>query len=209
MKIIKSTFFPIVPMAAMRATQNMSWIAAITEEEAAAQDAKWVLKETSIGPMYVKTRLDRKSGQQKEYARKSPPNYVRQRRHLIAHYENKRAIKEYADQIGFSMPEDYYIIIIRFPMPKSWTKKKKKAMSGERHKSRPDKDNCEKGIIDAIYYQDKVSRFHRKKGDAGDAMISSGGVIKIWCEPDKEPGFVINEYNQFEWDALFLFGDMP
>jgi Holliday junction resolvase RusA-like endonuclease len=203
MNIIKSTYFPIVPMAAMRATQNMSWIAAISEKEAAAEDAKWVLRDTGIGRMYVKTRIDKKTGQPKEYARKSPPNYVRQRRHLIAHYENKRAIKEYADSIGFEMPQDCYMIVIKFPMPKSWTKKKKAKMDGERHKSRPDKDNCEKGIIDSIYYKDKHSRFQRKKGDT-DAMVSSGGVIKLWAYADAKIGFWINEYDRLEWDNEFL-----
>ena len=203
MEIIKSTYFPIVPMAAMRATQNMSWIAAISEEDAAKEDSKWTQKETNLGVMWVKMKKDRRTGEEREYARKSPPNYVRQRRHLISHYENKRKIKQYAESIGFVMPQDCYMIIIKFPMPKSWTKKKKAIMDGQRHKSRPDKDNCEKGIIDAIYYKDKNSRFKREKGDT-DAMISSGGVIKIWAYEDSDIGFYINEYNVREWDSTFF-----
>jgi len=203
MEIVKSTYFPIVPMAAMRATQNMSWIAAISEEDAAKEDAKWSQKETALGTMWVKMKLDKKTGERREYARKSPPNYVRQRRHLIAHYENKRKIKAYAESIGFTMPEDCYMILIKFPMPKSWTKKKKSIMNGQRHKSRPDKDNCEKGIIDSIYYKDKTSRFKREKGDT-DAMISSGGVVKVWAYEDSDIGFYVNEYDVREWDSVFL-----
>lgn len=202
MEPIKSTFFPIVPMAAMRSTQNMSWLVAISEEDAIKEDKKWVFKETAIGPRWVKERLDRKTNEVKEFARKSPPNYARQRRHLIAQYENRREIKAYADSIGFQMPEDAFSVIIYFPMPKSWTKKKKAIMSGLRHKSRPDFDNCIKGIVDAIYYKDKASRFIRKKGDT-DAMISSSTVIKKWCHENVEPGFHIHEYDLVEWDSIF------
>lgn len=202
MNPIKSTFFPIVPMAAMRSTQNMSWLVAISEEDAIKEDAKWSLKETAIGPRWVKERLYRKTNEIKEFARKSPPNYARQRRHMMAQYQNRREIKEFADSIGFEMPEDAFSVIIYFPMPKSWTKKKKAIMAGLRHKSRPDFDNCIKGIVDAIYYKDKSSRFIRKKGDT-DAMISSATVIKKWCPELESPGFWIHEYDFVSYDVLF------
>lgn len=202
MEPIKSTFFPVVPMAAMRSTQNMSWLVAISEEDAIKEDQKWIFKETAIGPRWVKEVFDRKTGNHRERARKSPPNYARQRRHMIAQYENRKAIKEYADSIGFQMPEDSFSVIIYFPMPKSWTKKKKAIMAGLRHKSRPDFDNCVKGIVDAIYYKDKSSRFQRKKGDT-DAMISSATVIKKWAPDNLEPGFWVHEYDLIEWDSIF------
>jgi Holliday junction resolvase RusA-like endonuclease len=199
----KSTYFPIVPMSAMRSTQNMSWLVAISEDDAVKEDLKWVLKETSLGERWVKEKLDKKTGETREYARKSPPNYARQRRHLIAQYDNRRAIKDYAISIGFEMPEDAFSVVIYFPMPKSWTKKKKSIMNGLRHKSRPDFDNCIKGIVDAIYYKNKASRFERNKGDT-DAMISSATIIKMWSSDESKIGFWVHEYDLIEWDCALL-----
>jgi Holliday junction resolvase RusA-like endonuclease len=51
-----------------------------------------------------------------------------------------------------------------FPMPKSWSQKKKDKMVGEPHKQRPDTDNVVKGIQDSLLPEDcKVWHIEAKK----------------------------------------------
>lgn len=45
-------------------------------------------------------------------------------------------------------------IIFVLPVSKSWSLKKKKAMIGQPHLQKPDKDNLEKGLLDACYDED-------------------------------------------------------
>jgi Holliday junction resolvase RusA-like endonuclease len=52
------------------------------------------------------------------------------------------------------------------PLPKSWTKKKKEEMAGSIHRQKPDRDNIDKGILDALF-----------KEDSG---IACGYLEKIW-----------------------------
>lgn len=40
------------------------------------------------------------------------------------------------------------------PMPSSWSVAKKKAMDGHPHQQKPDKDNLEKALNDALYQDD-------------------------------------------------------
>lgn len=52
------------------------------------------------------------------------------------------------------------------PMPKSWSKKKRAAMYGLFHRSKPDRDNIDKAILDALF-----------KDDSG---VPSGCISKRW-----------------------------
>lgn len=59
-------------------------------------------------------------------------------------------------------------------MPESWSAKKKKQCAGCLCTSKPDKDNIEKALIDALFEQDE--------------RICLGGLhAKFWCEEDSEP----------------------
>ena len=51
-------------------------------------------------------------------------------------------------------------------MPKSWESSKRDKMRGLPHKQTPDKDNCEKAILDALF--------------TNDSMIWDGRVSKFW-----------------------------
>jgi Holliday junction resolvase RusA-like endonuclease len=53
-------------------------------------------------------------------------------------------------------------------MPSSWSKKKRQAMAGKPHQQKPDKDNLEKALMDAIY--------------ADDSHIWDSRVTKLWGE---------------------------
>lgn len=60
------------------------------------------------------------------------------------------------------------------PMPESWSKKKKALMAGQMNTQKPDKDNIEKAIGDALFDKDQ--------------MLCMGGVVmQYWCMPEEEP----------------------
>lgn len=197
MGISKRTFFKVPVRGAMRSTRNMFWLTVISEAEAMALDAKWERKVTSIGEMWVTTRRDKKTGQMKEFGRKSPPNYVRQRKYLIAQYEATQEIQRQVIEQGFNMPEDDFMVLAYIPMPKSWTKKKKAEMDGKRHKSSPDADNVFKKVVDDILrIKTKCQRF------GNDKCISSFAVIKKWVMDESKEGVEFVEFTAGTLDGL-------
>jgi Holliday junction resolvase RusA-like endonuclease len=52
-------------------------------------------------------------------------------------------------------------------MPKSWSKKRRDAERGQLHRSKPDRDNIDKAILDTLY----------PKSDSG---IARGSLEKLW-----------------------------
>ena len=64
-----------------------------------------------------------------------------------------------------SLPDSYHVFFI-MPMPKSWAKKKKAAMEFQPHRQKPDKDNLEKALLDALH--------------TDDSHVWDGRVTKIW-----------------------------
>ena len=44
--------------------------------------------------------------------------------------------------------------IVYFPIPKSWSKKKQAEMAGKYHRQKPDRDNIDKAIMDALLKED-------------------------------------------------------
>jgi Holliday junction resolvase RusA-like endonuclease len=63
------------------------------------------------------------------------------------------------------LPENYHVVFV-MPMPKSWSAKKCEQMNGLPHRNKPDKDNLEKALLDAIYRD--------------DSQVWDGRVTKIW-----------------------------
>ncbi|VVT52223.1 Phage Holliday junction resolvase [Kosakonia radicincitans] len=68
------------------------------------------------------------------------------------------------------------------PMPTSWSKKKRAEMNGKPHQTKPDKDNLEKALLDALF--------------ESDAHIWDSRVTKLWGESGQ---IIIEE------DALCVF----
>ncbi|MDG3034169.1 RusA family crossover junction endodeoxyribonuclease [Vibrio parahaemolyticus] len=62
-------------------------------------------------------------------------------------------------------------ITFHLPMPKSWSQKKRKKMDGRPHKQRPDKDNLEKALLDAVYSE--------------DCAVWDSRVTKLWAQTGK------------------------
>jgi Holliday junction resolvase RusA-like endonuclease len=80
--------------------------------------------------------------------------------------------REFADslrlQIGHLVPPDVLRLswIAYFPMPESWSKKKKEEMRGKPHRQKPDRDNVDKAILDSLFDD--------------DSGIASGTLDKRW-----------------------------
>lgn len=82
-----------------------------------------------------------------------------------------RAFKDEVRLHNVSLPESGYHLTFVLPMPRSWSKKKKAEMNGKPHQQKPDKDNLEKALLDAIFDD--------------DCKIWDGRVTKIWGETGK------------------------
>lgn len=84
-----------------------------------------------------------------------PSPYVRQTR---ADKWKKRAVvlkyRAFRDEVAIrirELPEDFFHVVFLLPMPASWSEKKKREHVGHPHTGKPDKDNLEKGLLDAIF----------------------------------------------------------
>lgn len=78
------------------------------------------------------------------------------------------AFKDRVRELGIKLPVSHYHVIFVIPMPKSWSKKKRAEMLHQPHQQRPDKDNLEKALLDAVFDE--------------DSAVWDGRVSKIWGE---------------------------
>lgn len=56
---------------------------------------------------------------------------------------------------SFRLP-DAFRVTYHMPMPKSWSKKKRAEMNGQPHQQKPDLDNIDKGLLDALHDSDQA-----------------------------------------------------
>ncbi|WP_149323844.1 MULTISPECIES: RusA family crossover junction endodeoxyribonuclease [Enterobacter] len=78
------------------------------------------------------------------------------------------AYKEQVRLLGIRLPESGYHVTFVIPMPKSWSKTKRAQYVGQPHQPKPDKDNLEKALLDAVFDE--------------DSHVWDGRVTKIWGE---------------------------
>ena len=71
---------------------------------------------------------------------------------------------------GIDYPQSNAWIVFHVPMPKGWSKRKKREMAGTLHQKKPDRNNLEKALEDAYFY-DK---------DRDDSHIADNRVTKFW-----------------------------
>lgn len=81
---------------------------------------------------------------------------------------------------GAKMTEGDSSLEFHIPMAKSWSKKKKEQMNGQPHQQKPDKDNLEKALLDALFKDD--SKVWRTKT-----------VEKRWCYEGEERIVIKND----------------
>ena len=77
------------------------------------------------------------------------------------------AFRDQVKVLRIIVPECGWWIVFHLPVPASWSEKKKLSHIGRRHQQKPDKDNLEKGLLDAIY------------GD--DCVVWDARVTKLWA----------------------------
>ncbi len=82
---------------------------------------------------------------------------------VVKYWQYKALVRS----LGITLPECGYHVIFYMPMLKKWGKKKKAEMYQRRHQLVPDKDNLEKGLLDAIFDDDK--------------RVWNGLVTKLWA----------------------------
>jgi len=88
------------------------------------------------------------------------------------YYAFKDAIRQAAEEQDFELSDTHTIMIV-IPMPKSWSKKKKKETIGKPHQQRPDADNICKGVWDSLKEEDstiwfvKIVKYWGEEGQIG------------------------------------------
>lgn len=88
-----------------------------------------------------------------------------QRLNRIERYNNyKIDILAEAKRQGFTLPFIGAGIIFNFPMPKKWSKKKRKLLHGSWHDKRPDLSNVLKAFEDALLLEDKEISYYTHLG---------------------------------------------
>ena len=100
-----------------------------------------------------------------------------------------RSYKDQVRAIPVELPECGYHVVFVIPMPKSWSKKKRNKMNGQPHQQTPDKDNLEKGLLDALFSEDSHiwdGRVSKYWGDEGAIIIKQIPVFKTLEDVLKE-----------------------
>jgi len=88
----------------------------------------------------------------------------KQRPCVVKYWQFKQELNYMAQDKGYKLG-DTLDIVFRIPMPKSWSKKKKKEMFGKPHKQKPDWDNLAKAFMDCLLdddsavYKAKVAKY--------------------------------------------------
>ena len=81
---------------------------------------------------------------------------------VVRYYAFKDAVR----QAGITLPDNGYHVTFILPMPVSWGSKKHALMNGKPHQTKPDKDNLEKALLDALFGRDE--------------HVWDGRVTKLW-----------------------------
>lgn len=99
--------------------------------------------------------------------------------------------REFCDQVrahGIEVRPSGDRVIFILPMPQSWSRKKRAAMLGQPHQSKPDTDNLLKALLDAIYSDDQHI-YHADAlkfwGEAGEVIIERTGCVAAEFDGDR------------------------
>jgi Holliday junction resolvase RusA-like endonuclease len=93
------------------------------------------------------------------------------KRDCVIRYRN---FKDQCRAHGVNVPESASVEYT-IPMPASWSQKKREQMRGKPHRQRPDLDNLDKALLDAVLTEDShIWQLHSRKvwGDTGQIYIT-------------------------------------
>ena len=99
--------------------------------------------------------------------------------------------RAYADEVRLrqvQLPPHYHVVFV-LPMPKSWSAAKRAKHTGQPHRNKPDKDNLEKALLDALLADDSGvwdGRVSKVWGDAGRIIVQAipAPDLEKLLEPD-------------------------
>ena len=113
------------------------------------------------------------------------------------------------------LTKNYYHLIFNFPLSKSWSKKKKLSLEDEPYNKHPDKDNIEKGFLDALlpsYPKNLGTKAKRDIAsymnikdlvDIDDKKVSMGSVVKSYSELGQDKKYIeLFIEDDFDYRAL-------
>lgn len=122
-----------------------------------------------------KPRMTRTTGRM--MAQKNPPRDPK----MLSKWRSLKRYKAFCDELKLrrvSIPESNAHVVFVLPMPPSWSQVKKDAHRGRPHRQKPDKDNLEKALLDALLIEDCGvwdSRITKVWGDHGAILIGRCG----------------------------------
>lgn len=91
-----------------------------------------------------------------------------------------RAFCDEVRMAGIALPDAGWHVTFVLPMPKSWSGKKRAQMTGKPHQQRPDRDNLEKALLDALFSEDCGiwdGRTTKVWGEMGQIIITTAGEM--------------------------------
>ncbi|MGL4446340.1 MAG: RusA family crossover junction endodeoxyribonuclease [Aeromonas sp.] len=94
-----------------------------------------------------------------------------------------RAFCDAVRAAGIALPEGGYHVTFYLPMPKSWSAKKRLAMLNQPHQQKPDKDNLEKALLDALFEDDcRIwdGRVSKRWGNEGQIVVGSIAAVNLF-----------------------------
>lgn len=103
------------------------------------------------------------------------PSGLKRLQRIERYNEYKICVLAEAKRVGFSLPDVGAGIIFYLPVPKSWSKKKKRLHHGAYHQSKPDLKNLLSAWEDSLMTEDKTIAFYTHLGkrwvDSEDGWI--------------------------------------
>jgi len=85
-----------------------------------------------------------------------------------------------------SIPTEGLFVFYLFKVSRSWTKKKKNQLAGTPHKYKPDLDNLNKLVLDALFKD--------------DSKVSTLMAHKMWVSEETQEGILICQDTQYQED---------
>jgi Holliday junction resolvase RusA-like endonuclease len=79
--------------------------------------------------------------------------------------------RAYRDELRLrqvTVPSPFHHVVFILPKPSSWSQKQRAAQEGMPHQQKPDKDNLEKALLDAVFGE--------------DSHVWDGRATKLWGE---------------------------
>lgn len=94
-----------------------------------------------------------------------------------AYFTYANALRALAASKRLTLPDSGLSFSFAFPMPESWSKKKRLEMLGKPHQQSPDIDNCIKAVLDPLLKQDctvwQISGAEKRWAEKGSITIST------------------------------------